>query len=94
MAKLTKEEFVVRAIRRLRTPGGRSKGIHSVFSGFNKAFRAYYNEDPVQAVQALARAGKVYFRFCKGGAMLYIPGEQPRQRMPQDIVAQLEEDEA
>ena len=34
---LNEEEFVFRAIKRLRKPP--YKGIHSVYSGFNQAFK-------------------------------------------------------
>ena len=39
--KLSEHEFVIRAIRKLRKPP--YKGIHSVYSGFNKAFKDYFN---------------------------------------------------
>ena len=39
--KLTEEEFVVQAIKKLRKDPYR--GIHSVYSGFNEAFRKYFD---------------------------------------------------
>ncbi len=38
---LSHEEFVKRAIIKLRDIS-KSRGIHSVFSGFNQAFRIYF----------------------------------------------------
>lgn len=74
--KLSEEEFTIRAIERLRESG--YKGIHSVYSGFNDAFRMYFpNIDPVAATIRLAEAGKIQVRFAKGGAMLYKPGDAP-----------------
>jgi len=63
-----------------------SKGIHSVFSGFNEAFREYYNEDPVQVTRMLAQEGKIELQFRRGGAMIYLPGEGPPKRNPLDKV--------
>jgi len=74
--RLSQEEFVHRAIRTLRTP--KSKGIHSVYSGFNEAFKRYFDGlDPVQATTALAADGKIEIRPVRGGVMLYLPGEAP-----------------
>lgn len=75
--QITHEEFVVAAIRKLRTD--RSRGIHTVYSGFNQAFRAYFGPEanPVIATKALAEAGKIEVRACRGGAMIYLPGEAP-----------------
>ena len=75
MGKLGKEEFIVRAIKKLR---GRYRGIHSVFSGFNEAFRQYFGEDPRPVTQELAARGIIEIRPVKGGVMLYLKGEAPR----------------
>ena len=74
-AKLGKEEFVVRAIKKLR---GRYRGIHSVFSGFNEAFRQYFGEDPRPVTQELAARGIIQIRPVKGGVMLYLKGDAPQ----------------
>lgn len=74
-AKLGKEEFVVRAIKKLR---GRYRGIHSVFSGFNEAFRQYFGEDPRPVTQELAARGIIAIRPVKGGVMLYLKGDAPQ----------------
>jgi hypothetical protein len=69
---MTEEEFVIRAIRALRKPG--YKGIHSVYSGFNEAFRKYFGgRDPVEVTNRLASEGKIVVRPARGGVMLYLP---------------------
>lgn len=73
--KLGKEEFVVRGIKNLR---GKYRGIHTVFSGFNEAFRQYFGEDPRPVTQDLAAKGIIEMRPVKGGMMLYLKGEAPQ----------------
>jgi len=70
------EEFVVRAIKRLRKPP--YKGIHSVYSGFNQAFKEHFGKNPVETTQRLAAEGKIVIRPVRGGVMLYLPGEAPQ----------------
>jgi len=77
--KLSHEEFFKIAILRLRDMS-RSRGIHSVFSGFNQAFREYFGDDPIKVTQELARLGKVEIRPVRGGVMIYLPGEAPQSR--------------
>lgn len=73
---LTPEEFVLRAIETLRQPP--YKGVHSVYSGFNEAFRKYFpNLDPVETTNELAEQGKIAVRPARGGVILYKPGEGP-----------------
>ncbi len=75
--KLSPEEFVKNAILKLRTPP--YKGIHSVYSGFNEAFKKYFDgEDPVKVTNRLAAEGKVFIRPIKGGVMLYLPEDAPQ----------------
>jgi len=74
--KLSYEEFVKKAIVSLRKEG--YKGIHSVYSGFNNAFKKYFDgENPVDVTNNLAREGKIVVRPVKGGVMLYLPEEAP-----------------
>ncbi len=75
--KISEYEFVVRAIKKLKKPP--YKGIHSVYSGFNQAFREYFNKDPVEATTKLAKEGKIVTRPVKGGATLYLPEDAPSQ---------------
>ncbi len=82
--KLTEEEFVVQAIRKLRKDPFR--GIHSVYSGFNEAFRKYFGTNPVEATSKLAAEGKIETRPFKGGAMLFLPGEAPKRPTTDEII--------
>jgi hypothetical protein len=75
-SKLGPEEFVRLAIARLRLEN--YKGIHSVYSGFNDAFKSYFDgANPIEATGELARLGKIALRPVKGGVMLYLPGDGP-----------------
>ena len=75
-AKLSPEEFIRLAIARLRLEN--YKGIHSVYSGFNDAYKSYFDgANPIDATGELARLGKITLRPVKGGVMLYLPGEGP-----------------
>jgi len=72
--RLSHEEFVKKAIVSLRKEG--YKGIHTVYSGFNEAFKKYFaGENPIEATNSLAKEGKVVIRAVKGGVMLYLPEE-------------------
>ena len=87
--KLSEEEFVIRAIEKLRKPP--YKGIHSVYSGFNRAFTEYFGTNPIETTQRLAQEGKIVSRPAKGGAMLYLPQDAPNAA--EDALAKiLEED--
>lgn len=77
--KLSSEEFVKKAIVSLRKDG--YKGIHTVYSGFNAAFKKYFDgEDPIKTTNQLAAEGKIVIRPVKGGVMLYLPEEAPASR--------------
>lgn len=69
--KLSYEEFIRKSIETLRSP--KYKGIHSVYSGFNQAFKEYYGEDPIKVTKQLADEGKIAIRPAKGGVMIYLP---------------------
>jgi hypothetical protein len=74
--KISPEEFVRLAIQRLRSEP--YKGIHSVYSGFNEAFKKYYGgQDPVEFTNGLSEDGKIVIRPMKGGVVLYLPEEAP-----------------
>lgn len=88
-ARLDHEQFTLKAINALRQEG--RKGIHTVYSGFNNAFKKYFEgSNPVDAIQALEKIGKVTVRPCKGGVMLYLPGEGPAgSGSPENILAKM-----
>jgi hypothetical protein len=89
--RFTEYEFVVRAIRKLRKPP--YKGIHSVFSGFNRAFKEYFDKNPVEATTRLAGEGKIVSRPVKGGVMLYLPEEVPAPRGTEEVLQKILKDE-
>ncbi len=75
--KLSHEEFIRQAILKLRNEP--YKGIHSVYSGFNEAFKKYFKgQDPVQVTTQLAEKGKISIRPVKGGVVLYLPEDAPQ----------------
>ncbi|MDH4028258.1 MAG: hypothetical protein OEU95_05470 [Nitrospirota bacterium] len=77
--RLNHEEFVKRAIVSLRKEG--YKGIHTVYSGFNSAFKKYFEgENPIEVTTRLASEGKIVLRPVKGGVMLYLPEDAPEAR--------------
>ena len=82
--KLTEDEFVIQAIKKLRKDP--YLGIHSVYSGFNEAFRKYFGTNPVEATTRLAAGGKIEPRPLKGGVMLYLPGEAPKRPTMDEII--------
>ena len=82
--KLTEEEFVLQAIKKLRKEPFR--GIHSVYSGFNEAFRKYFGTNPVEVTSKLAVEGKIETRLFKGGAMLFFPGEAPKRPSAEEVI--------
>jgi len=74
--RLNHEEFVKKAIVTLRKEG--YKGIHTVYSGFNDAFKKYFDgENPIEATNRLAQEGKIVMRPVKGGVMIYLPEDAP-----------------
>lgn len=87
--KVSYEEFVKRAIVDLRQEG--YKGIHTVYSGFNEAFKKYYEgEDPVKATNQLAAEEKIVIRPVKGGVMLYLLEDAPsRGRSGQEALKKM-----
>jgi hypothetical protein len=78
VTKISEEEFVFRAIRRLRKP--LYNGIHSVYSGFNQAFKEHFEKNPVEVTKKMAEEGKIVTRPVRGGVMLYIPEEAPKPK--------------
>jgi hypothetical protein len=75
--KITPEEFVKLAIAKLRNEP--YKGIHSVYSGFNEAFKKYFaGGDPIQLTNRMAEDGRIALRPVKGGVVLYLPEDGPK----------------
>ncbi len=77
--KLTQDEFIKKAVVSLRKDG--YKGIHTVYSGFNNAFKKYFDgADPITATNKMAGESKIVIRPVKGGVMLYLPEEAPASK--------------
>jgi len=76
--KLTQADFVKKAIVSLRKEP--YKGIHTIYSGFNEAFRAYFNEDPIKCTNQLAKENIIVIRPVRGGVMIYLPEDAPAAR--------------
>jgi hypothetical protein len=83
--------FIMKAIDRLRTD--RSRGIHSVYSGLNAAFRLKFGADPVAVTSQMARDGLIQLRPVRGGVMLYLSGEAPtgEESKARKVLAALED---
>ena len=76
-AHMDKDTFTLSAIPKLRT--GKYRGIHSVFSGFNEAFKVYFKgENPVDHQKDMVKRGKLVTIPAKKGAMLYLPEDAPK----------------
>ena len=86
--EMTEEEFVRKAIKKLR---GNYKGIHSVYSGFNAAFQEHFGKNPIETTQRLASEGKIRIRPVKGGVVLYLPEDAPNS--PQNVLKKILEDD-
>lgn len=86
--KLSEEEFVRRAVKKLR---GNYKGIHTVYSGFNQAFKQYFGTNPIETTQRLAKEGKISIRPVKGGVMLYLPEDAPNS--PENVLNKILSDD-
>jgi hypothetical protein len=86
--KITHEEFVKQAILKLRT--GEYKGIHSVYSGFNEAFREYYDgDDPVKVTNQLAEKKKIVIRPVKGGVIIWLPEDVPQTNRGSEVLKKM-----
>ena len=89
--KISEYEFIVRAIKKLRKPP--YKGIHSVYSGFNRAFRDYFQKDPIETTTKLSEEGRIVTRPVKGGVMIYLPEEAPAARGSENVLHKILEEE-
>jgi hypothetical protein len=86
--KLSYEEFVKQAILKLRT--GDYKGIHTVYSGFNEAFRKYFDgANPIEITTQLAQEKKIVIRPVKGGVMLYLPEDVPQTSKAEQVLKKM-----
>jgi len=65
--------------------------IHSVYSGFNEAFRKHFNKDPIEFTSKMASAGNIEILPLRSGkgVMLYLPGEGPRGRKTDEALKKI-----
>lgn len=87
---ISKDEFVLRAIKKLRKEPYR--GIHSVYSGFNQAFRKEFEEEPIPTTTRMEKEGKIVIRPVRGGVMLYLPDEAPQSVDVNKVLEKIKED--
>lgn len=79
--KLTPEEFVMRALETLPDKTKGYAGFHTVFSGFNDAFRQMYPDlNPVEVTKQMELAGQISITPVKRGVMIFPAGEAKYQR--------------
>ncbi|MEI7719963.1 MAG: hypothetical protein WCI89_02010 [bacterium] len=88
-AKLSHEEFTLKAIHGLRVKP--YLGINTVISGFNKAFRDYFGEDPIAATTKLVEQGKLTLIPAKKGVTIYDPKDklQDPSKAPDAVLAKI-----
>jgi len=72
-AKMPYKEFVERSIKALRKEP--YKGIHVVISGFNDAFRQYYDEEPRPIIDKMVEEGFLVSRVVKRGAIIMLASD-------------------
>jgi hypothetical protein len=97
-SKVSPEEFITRAITKLRKPG--YKGIHTVYSGFNAAFEDYFGHKPDDLTRpeknkdnkpagTLLQKGVISSHFTKGGCMLYLAADAPASSATVKVLSQI-----
>ena len=70
------------------------RGIHSVYSGVNEAYRVQakvngWEQDPIKAVEALKATKVIETRPARGGVMLYLPGQMPSGKSTSDTLGKI-----
>lgn len=84
---LSEIEFIRKAIKQLREQP--NKGIHNKYSGFNDAFREYFDKDPLEALQRFEKQGKVVKEPVRDGWMLYLPSDAPEKSITQRTIEKI-----
>ncbi len=84
----TPGEFVTMAIPLLRNDG--YKGCHTVYSGFNGAFKAIFPAlDVIVETRKLQDKGIVKIIPSKGGVMIYLAKDAPKSDGSKDALRKL-----
>ncbi len=67
--KVRKVKIIVKALVVKLMARNEGRPVHTVYSGLNQALRdAGYN--PIASTEEAVKAGVVFMRFCKGGALV------------------------
>ena len=87
--KMKYEDFVKNNIVGLREEG--YLGIHTLYSGFNEAFKKYYKgENPNEVLDKLSQGGKIIMIPVETGYMLYMPEDAPLTKQKADKLGYVE----
>ena len=78
--KMPVKQFVEAAIKQLRTPP--HKGIHVVYSLFNKTFAEYYGVPARAYTDALIKEGFLEKALVHGGIIINLVNEPPEPEAP------------
>jgi len=79
--RMTHLEFIQKAFDTLRVSknGVTYAGLHTVYSGFNEAFRKYFpTDDPIKVTKKLHDSKEIVVRAARGGAMIYLGDAIPQ----------------
>jgi len=85
---MTKEEFTIQAIMKLRDLS-KSKGIHTRYSGFNEAFKLQFGEESRATTEQMAANGEIAIIPAKGGVRLYLAGDAPSGTSGADALSKI-----
>lgn len=78
-------KFTLDCIQATHTKWG---GMHTVFDGFNDAFRRQFpGSDPVKVTTEMRDRGLVDMRYARGGVRLYLPGTMPARKDTREVKA-------
>jgi len=82
-SSISPEDFVLHAITVNKEKG--YKGLHSVWSGFNAAFRQHFGaaEDPIATTTQMRKSEKIAVFPAKGGVLLYLRADVSASRLRQ-----------
>jgi hypothetical protein len=75
--KLSREDFIVQGILNLRKEP--YKGIHVVYSGFNKAFMDYFGESSKEYIDVLVEEGLLVKFLARGGVIIGLAVDFPKK---------------
>ena len=91
-SSISPEEFVLRAIVANKKDG--HKGLHTVWSGFNAAFRQHFGDtaDPIIVTTQMRKDQKIAVFLVKGGVLLYLRDDLTAGKLAQHDAEWVERD--